>query len=584
MDIQRIILIAGIALISYMLLIEWNSFQQAHSPKSITTTSQTSPAADKQTPLANNNADIPAEDTETPDTSHADIPVAINQPVPTPVATNNTAQKLIYISSDVLDLHINPRGGDIVYAALKKYYQEANKPDQPFVLLQQNSQLNYIAQSGLVGQNGTDNREGKALFQTSQTQYQLAENAEELIVDLTLQNFKGANIIKRFRLQRDSYLIHVEYIIHNISDHTWQANLYQQIKRDGSPDPASKSSSMGMAPFLGFATTTSEERFRKINFDDVRDEKLKENKTDGWIAMIQHYFLSAWIAEKGLSYQYSAIETNNGDYIARATGPVMNIAPGQSKEIKSGLYVGPKDQYKLAKIAEGLDLSVDYGWLWWIAQPLYALLYFFYTGELHMFGTVIDLGIGVGNWGVAIILLTLIVKLVFFYPSAMSYRSMAKMRNLQPKLMRLKDLYPDDRQKQSQEMMSLYRKEGVNPLGGCLPMLIQMPVFISLYWVLLESVELRHAPFVGYIKDLSAMDPYFILPLIMGASMFLQQKLNPTPPDPMQAKIMQWMPVIFTVFFLWFPAGLVLYWVVNNILSIAQQYIITKQIEAAADK
>lgn len=581
MDIQRIILIGGIALISYMLLIEWNSFQQAHSPKPVVAELQSKPAADP-TSTATNNGDVPAhQNAAAVAEGNTDVPAAINQAAPDPVIKNTSSQALIYVSSDVLDLRINPVGGDIVYAALKKHYQEADKPDQPFALLQQNSQLNYIAQSGLVGKNGTDDREGKALFHTSQTQYKLAENAEELIVDLTLQNFKGANIIKRFRLQRDSYLIDVEYIINNVSDQNWQANLYQQIKRDGSPDPASESSGMGMAPFLGFATTTPEERFKKIDFDDVSDEKFKTNKTDGWIAMIQHYFLSAWIAEKGVDYQYSTLKTSNGDYIARATGPVINIAPGQSKEIKSGFYAGPKDQYKLAEIAEGLDLSVDYGWLWWIAQPLYALLYFFYTGELHIFGTVIDLGVGVANWGIAIILLTLVVKLVFFYPSAMSYRSMAKMRNLQPKLMRLKDLYPDDRQKQSQEMMSLYRKEGVNPLGGCLPMLIQMPVFISLYWVLLESVELRHAPFIGYIQDLSAMDPYFILPLIMGASMFLQQKLNPTPPDPMQAKIMQWMPVIFTVFFLWFPAGLVLYWVVNNILSIAQQYIITKQIEAA---
>ena len=242
-------------------------------------------------------------------------------------------------------------------------------------------------------------------------------------------------------------------------------------------------------------------------------------------------------------------------------------------------YAGPKDQYRLVKIAPGLELTVDYGWLWWIAQPLFALLYFFATGHLNAFGIELNIAHGIANWGVAIILLTVLVKAVFFQLSAASYKSMAKMRKLQPKMLELRERYGDDRQKLSQETMDLYRKEKVNPLGGCLPILIQMPVFLSLYWVLLESVELRQAPLAGWIKDLSVMDPYFVLPLLMGASMFYQQKLNPPPPDPMQAKVMQFMPIIFTVFFLFFPAGLVLYWLVNNALSIAQQWVITRQIE-----
>ncbi|NNC55597.1 MAG: membrane protein insertase YidC, partial [Pseudomonadales bacterium] len=247
-------------------------------------------------------------------------------------------------------------------------------------------------------------------------------------------------------------------------------------------------------------------------------------------------------------------------------------------------YAGPKNQYRLAEIAEHLDLTIDYGWLWMLAQPLYALLYFFATGELHAFGKVFNVFGGFNNWGVSIIMLTVVVKLLFFRLSASSYRSMANMRRVQPKLLAIRDRYKTDKQAQSKAMMELYQKEKINPLGGCLPILIQMPVFIALYWALMESVELRHAPFALWIKDLSVMDPYFILPLLMGATMFFQQKMNPAPPDPMQAKVMQWMPVIFTFFFLWFPAGLVIYWVSNNILSIAQQWFITRQIEQAAAK
>jgi YidC/Oxa1 family membrane protein insertase len=295
--------------------------------------------------------------------------------------------------------------------------------------------------------------------------------------------------------------------------------------------------------------------------------------------MVQHYFISAWIPAADQEDTISMLVSKSGMNIGRFTTALLQIAPGAEGRISAHFYAGPKDQYTLEKIASGLDLTVDYGWLWWIAQPLFALLHFFATGELHIFGQVINLGSGVGNWGWSIILLTVCVKLAFFHLSAASYKSMAKMRKLQPKMLELKERYGDDRQKMSQETMELYRKEKVNPLGGCLPILIQMPVFISLYWVLLESVELRHAPWALWINDLSVMDPFYVLPLIMGASMFFQQKLNPPPPDPMQARIFQLMPIMFTVFFLFFPAGLVLYWVVNNLLSIAQQYVITKRIE-----
>ena len=325
---------------------------------------------------------------------------------------------------------------------------------------------------------------------------------------------------------------------------------------------------MGMQPFLGVAITQPDDRFTKFTFDDLMEEPFKAQLPGGWIAMIQHYFLSAWIPSAEQSHTFSARVTRSGFNIAGFTSPAMVLDPGQSGTVGAGFYAGPKDQYRLKEISPYLDLSVDYGWLWWIAQPLFWLLTKIYAL--------------VGNWGVAIILLTVLIKAAFFKLSATSYKSMANMRRVQPQMVDIREQFADDKQKQSQAMMELYRKEKINPMGGCLPILVQMPVFIGLYWMLMESVELRHAPFILWIKDLSVMDPYFVLPLMMGASMYFMQKLNPPPPDPMQAKIMQWLPVMFTFFFLWFPAGLVLYWVVNNLLSMAQQYVITRQIEKAA--
>jgi YidC/Oxa1 family membrane protein insertase len=321
---------------------------------------------------------------------------------------------------------------------------------------------------------------------------------------------------------------------------------------------------MGMQAYLGAALTTKEDRYKKISFSDLEDEAYKSVQDGGWAAMLQHYFLSAWVPSQETQHTYNG-RFVKGNYVFGFYDAPMSIAAGDTGNIGAQLYVGPKDQERLETIAPNLNLTVDYGILWFIAQPLFWLLEF-----IHGF---------VGNWGVAIILLTVIIKAAFFKLSATSYRSMANMRKVAPKMAEIKEKFGDNREKLGQEMMKLYKEEKINPLGGCLPILVQMPVFISLYWVLMESVELRQAPFFFWIRDMSVMDPYFILPLIMGASMFIQMKLNPTPPDPMQARVMQFMPVIFTVFFLWFPAGLVLYWVVNNVLSIAQQYVITKQIE-----
>jgi YidC/Oxa1 family membrane protein insertase len=477
---------------------------------------------------------------------------------------------MISAASDVLELIIDLEGGDIVQSALPAYPALIDNPDRPFLLLENGERRSYIAQSGLVGKDGIDSG-GRARLTAAKTNYELAQGRDELQVDLFFETEDGVNITKRFTLRRGDYLVDVEYLVDNQSQERWQANLFGQIKRDGSPDPSAElQSGMGMVPFLGTAITSPDERFNKFNFDDMQEKPFRGKIPGGWIAMIQHYFLSAWIPAVDQTHTYSTRVTGNGYNIGGFVSPALVVDPGYSGSTGASLYLGPKDQYRLKEISEYLDLSVDYGWLWWIAQPLFWLLINIYSF--------------VGNWGIAIILLTVLIKAAFFKLSATSYRSMANMRRVQPKMADIKERYADDKQKQSQAMMELYKKEKINPLGGCLPILVQMPVFISLYWVLMESVELRQAPFYGWIHDLSVMDPYFILPLIMGASMWFQQRLNPAPPDPMQAKIMQWMPIVFTFFFLWFPAGLVLYWVSNNLLSIAQQWVITRQIEKAGAK
>lgn len=569
MDKIRIVLIAGLILVSMLLVREFVAFKKAE--KAV--------AAEQTMATATPN------ETYTTDDSGAEIPTISKTSDGDALTNTKVSKQLITVETDTLVLEIDPKGGDIVSLGLKDYSKTIDAPEQLFYLLENSPKRSYIAQSGLIGPNGTDSSKGRPLFNTAKSHYTLQEGEQQLNVDLLLQK-DDATITKRFVFNRGNFLIGMQYIIENNANTDFKAAVYGQIKRDNSQDPAKESDvgGMGMQPFLGFAITTPDERFKKVDFDDLAEEPFKVSQQGGWIALIQHYFLSAWVADANSNNTYNMLQTRDGFNIARFTNSVFTVAPGEQKTISNEFYAGPKDQYRLEKIAENLDLSVDYGWLWMIAQPLYALLYFFNEGELHAFGAELDIFSGVANWGFSIILLTILVKALFFGLNAKAYKSMAKMRAIQPKMLAIKDRFPDDRQAQSKEMMALYSKEGVNPIGGCLPMLVQMPVFIALYWVLLESVELRHAPFIGYIQDLSAMDPYFILPLIMGASMWFQQRLNPPPPDPMQAKVMQFLPIIFTFFFLFFPAGLVLYWVVNNILSIAQQWVITKRIEADSAK
>lgn len=553
MDWIRTAIIVAVVGVALVLVNEWTAFKKEQSSSVPAIQASLEEQPNQSIPSADSSEELPS----------AHIPSSAPSEA---LATESVSGKLVEVRTDTLAVDIDLEGGDIVGVALPEHLADRND-DKAFVLLERNAHRVYVAQSGIIGTNGTDTAKGRPLFRSTQNNYVMEDGSDQLQVDLLFTQEDGTEITKRFIFTRGNYLVQLEYLVKNNSGSTWRGSFYAQLKRDSSPDPAAENSSgMGMQPFLGVATMTNEKPYVKVAFDDLREDPINMQVDGGWIAMVQHYFISAWIPAIPGQYSYSTKVTSNNDNLIRYTGPELELAAGESGQLSSQFYGGPKDQYRLKEIAPGLDLTVDYGWLWWIAQPLFWIL-----TQIHKL---------VGNWGWSIILLTVLVKAAFFQLSAASYRSMAKMRKVAPKMTQIRELYADDKQKQSQEMMALYQKEKVNPLGGCLPILIQMPVFISLYWVLMESVELRHAPWLGWIHDLSAMDPYYILPLIMGVSMFFQQKLNPPPPDPTQAKIMQWMPVFFTFFFLWFPSGLVLYWVVNNLLSILQQWIITRRIEA----
>ena len=544
MDFQRILLLAGLGIITYMIMMQW---QLDYGPQQAQPTQVTSVSAYDDQPVSTDFAVSPGNN---------NVITANNG------TTAASQAKLITVTTDALQVTIDTRGGDVIHTDLKNYLAEMDHPDVPFTMFEQNNLRTYVAQSGLVGSHGTD-AVSRPTYAAAQDSYELAEGADSLDVVLTYQDQYGAQINKVYTFTRNSHLITLTYEVNNQSTQPWSANLFGQLKRDRSADPTA-STSMGMSAYLGPAFSVDDEKYKRYDFDDMEDENLKVTATGGWVAMLQHYFVSAWVPNAEQTHTYST-RVSNGNYIAGFVAPALQLQPGQTGSTSAELYVGPKIQDDLEAISPNLDLVVDYGWLWWIAQPLFWLM-------KTMYGIV-------GNWGYAIILVTLCVKAFFFYPSAVSYRSMAKMRALAPEMAKLKERFGDDRQKMSQGMMELYKREKANPLSGCFPILIQMPVFIGLYWMLMESVELRHAPFALWIEDLSVKDPTFVLPILMGASMFVQQLLNPTPPDPMQAKIMKALPIVFTFFFLWFPAGLVLYWVVNNILSIAQQYVITKRIE-----
>ena len=581
MDIQRTILLVALAVVSYMMVLQWN---QDYGQAPVTAAAATYSSSANQQTLANQINDAPSD--PMPAASQDDLPVAINEPNQDPtLASSPASNDLITVQTDVLQLSIDPNGGDIVELKLSQYPRNASTPDIPLQLFENSNERVYVAQSGLVGANGPDARaNGRPLYTTNQQSFTLQDDQNELNVDLSFQE-NGISYTKRFTFHRglsndcsareisqrklecinqQAYQIDLTYLVDNQSDRGWKGNLFAQLKRDGQGDPSSTTAT-GTATYLGAALWTPDEPYKKLSMSNMDDKKFNQAIDGGWVAWLQHYFVTAWVANPEQTNQVTTRKDSKGNYIIGYTSPAMNIAPGEHAQASAILYAGPKIQSHLKALSPGLELTVDYGFLWFIAQPIFWLL-----GVIHSI---------LGNWGWSIIVLTILIKLAFFPLSAASYKSMARMRAVAPKMAALKEEHAGDRQKLSQGMMELYKKEKINPLGGCLPILVQMPVFLSLYWVLLESVEMRQAPWMFWLTDLSSKDPYFILPIIMGLSMFVQQQLNPTPPDPMQAKVMKLLPIIFTFFFLWFPAGLVLYWVVNNLLSIGQQWYITRKIE-----
>ena len=469
---------------------------------------------------------------------------------------------LITVITDRYEVKINPVGGDIEYAALRQY-DATLKSDKPFVLLENNSKRVYVAQSGLIGQNGIDTAEGRATYTHAANRYEMDKNQPTLSVPLTYQK-DGVTVTKTYTFTKDKYPIDVSYQIQNASTQSWQGQVFAQLKRDDSKDPGmSDKGALSMATYLGGAWGTPDDPYNKLKFGKFNDGALTTTTDKGWVGIVQHYFVSAWTPEN-FTGKFFSREAGNDYFIGFNSQPV-NVAPNKQVTLSATLYTGPKVQSELKDVAVGLNKTVDYGLLWPISKILFAIL-----DGIHKI---------IGNWGWSIIMLTVLVKFALMWFSNKSYYSMAKMRAIAPRLAALKEEHGDDRMKMSQEMMGIYKEEKVNPMAGCLPILMQMPIFLALYWVLVESVELRHAPWILWIQDLSAMDPWFILPLLMGASMFIQQQLNPQPTDPMQAKVMKFLPIIFTAFMLFFPAGLVLYWTVNNLFSMTHQYFVNKKVE-----
>ncbi len=556
MDPVRLLLISTTAVLSLMLLIEWNQYSDEYQKQQseLYTAAITEPGVSTNESVA------------------APVSQGINDGIPSVNQETNPLSVLLddsetfNLSTDALDLVVSADGGDVVSASLPKFPVRLDTPDQPFRLLENNNLRRYVAQSGLIGPDGIDASGNRARY-ASQGVTNNGDGSHTLTLAWTGNDSLGMQVYKRFTAHDDRYDVDVSFDIRNGGSSVASVTSFAQLKRDNTQAPDGNTG-FGVSPYLGAALTQPDERYTKLSFSDLSDEPFSKRLPAGWVAILQHYFVSAWIPSQQTSHDYFASQLSNGDNVIGYKNQNVDIAPGSAATITQTLYVGPKDQVALAALAENLDLVIDYGWLWWLAQPLFWLLTL-----IQQF---------VINWGLAIIALTIVIKLIFFRLSAASYKSMAKMRTVQPKIQSIRDQYADDKAKQQQAMMELWKKEKINPMGGCLPMLIQMPVFIALYWVLLESVELRHAPFILWIEDLSAMDPYFVLPILMGISMWLMQRLNPAPPDPMQAKIMMYMPIAFTFLMMWFPAGLVLYWLCNNLLSFAQQYVVTRQIEQAA--
>ena len=562
----RPMLFMGLLVLAYLMWVEW---QKDYGPQ---------PQAQPTTEAAGTLLDTPA----LPTPQDSSLPVAGDVPVPVaePSSTGQDTQSqaimtgddaLLIVTTDVLELSIDLVGGTVVSARLLDYPVELEVPEIKVDLLNINGPEMFIAQSGLLSRGSAPNHTSK--YNADTMHYTLGQSAEEIRVPLTWDDGSGIRVTKTFILKRGKYDIAVRHTLSNQSGQNWSGSRYDQLQRSVIADKDDGGfTNPGRYSFFGIGFYSPDEKFEKVDFDDVADEPYKRSFSGGWLSMVQHYFFTAWIPPQAEVDSYSTqVYSPNGfpRYIARAVSPTVEVAAGASHEFESRLYVGPKLQDEIEEVAPGLGHTVNYGIFTVFSKPLFWLL-----SNIHSV---------VKNWGWAIVLLTVLIKLLFFKLTEAQYRSMARMRKLQPRIEQLKERYGDDRQRMSQAMMEMYKTEKVNPLGGCLPILVQIPIFIALYWVLLESVELRQAPFILWIDNLTARDPYFVLPVLNAAFMMMTQRLTPTAGmDPMQRKIMQFMPIGFSVMFAFFPAGLVLYWATNAGLSLAQQWYITRKIEAAA--
>jgi YidC/Oxa1 family membrane protein insertase len=543
MDTQRLILFF---IFSFSLLLLWDAWEKQGRPKPV-------PAPSAQT--------VPA--VPIPVKPAAPSAAGITQPASVPAAAPTAKGETLRVQTDLLVAEIDTLGATLSKVELLKH-KHADDPGRNLVLL--GPAHHYFAQSGLAGEGGPNHR---TLWKAQPGARELAAGAGKLEVRLSAQGAGGVAVDKVFIFSRDSYIVEVILEISNKGAAPLAPYAYFQLTHDGKFESGGSSiaQSFGAQSYAGFAEYTEEKKFQKIHFSDLDKGKAEyvRRAEDGWIAFVQHYFVAAWLPAAKAAREYVVERRQDGIYVARVVLSAREIAPGASARVGAPLYAGPQEQHRLRAAAPGFDLVVDYGWLTIIAWPLFWLLEKFHSLS--------------GNWGVAIILLTILIKVLFFPLSAASYKSMAKMKLITPRLTKLREMYGNDRARMNQAMMELYKTEKINPLGGCFPILVQIPVFIALYWVLLAAIELRHAPFILWIKDLSALDPFYVLPILMTLTMVVQTKLNPVPPDPVQAQVMKYMPYVFSIFFFFFPAGLVLYWLVNNILSILQQWQIQRMFD-----
>ncbi|MDR3352728.1 MAG: membrane protein insertase YidC [Zoogloeaceae bacterium] len=548
MDNRRLLLLAVFCFSIFMLWSEWQR-QSAPPPRTASAPGAVSSS------IGSSMAGVPEVESSLRAVPAPGAPGSADMPTTSSPAA--AGDEILEIQTDLYTARISMRGGDLVGMTLNRF--RASDKDAPFPLL--DPRYHYRAQSGLTGA-GKPNH--NTLLVPLPGPRILPEGEERLEVRLEAPEMNGIKATRVLRFTRGSYVIDMAWEIENTSAAPLTTDAYFQLTRNGT---APEGDSFMLSTFYGAAVYTEAGKYQKIPYTDVAEGKAKfvPEANDGWVALVQHYFVTAWLPEAGLPRKYRLRKIEDNLYAAALIVPVETIAPGEKKTVRVPLFAGPQEQARLDTLAPGLKLVVDYGMLYLLAAPIFWAL-----SQIHAL---------LGNWGWAIVALTIFIKLVLFPLSAASYRSMARMRRITPRLMQLKELYGHDKMRLNQEMMQLYKTEKINPLGGCLPILVQIPVFIALYWVLLGAVEMRGAPWILWIEDLSAADPYYVLPVIMMASMFLQTKLNPTPPDPIQAKVMMMMPLIFGIMFFFFPAGLVLYWVVNNVLSIAQQWQITRMIE-----